>query len=421
MQRTEIAPGAHLTVLPGEKFKRCNIAVHLVVPGERENATALALLPHLLDRRCEAFPDPEQLARHLFALYGADVHAESYTAGPSRVVSFIASGLQSAYALEGEDLASAYLNLVCQMLFRPKLTDGVFDETDVAIEKEKQADYLRSEVNDKRDYCLRQARRKLYGTSPLGIESPGYLEDIDALGAKELFAAYKTLLRTAAIEVVCCGLDAAHVTETLQGYLATTERAPKAPLPLEGFAGPGEFAYYTEPMDTVQGKLCMMFTSGHISDARGAAVMRVANALLGGTASSRLFVNVREKQSLCYYCASGYGAYGGTLTMDSGVEHKNCEKAAAAMLHELEVLQAEPVSDEELGFAHKALIGAFTTVQDSPDALCNWAFGEWLRGTNLSLEAFIALVGSVTKEEVRDALAAFKPAVQYAITAKEGA
>lgn len=420
MNRREIAPGAFVTSIPGEKFKRCKFAIHMVAPSRRENATALALLPHLLDRRCEAIPDAMQLSRHLFSLYGADIVSESYTAGANRVVTIGVAGLKSAYALEGEELEEAYAQLACQLLFHPKLSGGVFEAEDVEIEKEKQADYLKGEMNDKRGYCMRQARRKLYGNSPMGIEASGYLEDIEALTSQSLYGAYVNLLQTAQFEVSVCGANPQPLTKRVAQELLKIQRTPGGILPSEAAAGGGNFAYYTEPMDTIQGKLCMLFTSGHITNAREAATMRVATAVLGALPTSRLFVNVREKQGLCYYCAAIYGAYSGTLSIDSGVEHENCTRAADAIMHELAALQTEDIGEEELKNAQIALVNAFAGAKDSLDALENWAFGEQLRGTNLTIEEYMALLGQVTAGQVRAALASFKPAVQYAITLKEG-
>lgn len=419
MNRTQIAPGAFVTALEGEKFKRCKIAIHLVVPGTREEATPLALLPHLLDRSCAAIPDPLQLSRRLFNLYGAEIASESYAAGANRVVTIGISGLKNAYALQGEDLESEYLNLACQLLFCPKLEDGAFNATEVEIEKEKQADYLRGEMNNKRTYCLQQARRALYGNSPMGIESSGYLEDIAGITPQSLYAAYRQLLAGAQIEAFVVGANAEKATAVLQKYLAACQRSPLTQASSVAIPTPAAMQEIQEPMDTVQGKLCLLFTSGKVAaTAKEMAVYRVASAIFGGLATSRLFTNVREKQSLCYYCAASFAGASGVLTVDSGVDHENRAKAATAILHEFVEMQTNPPSPEEMQNAYDALRNAFTTVTDSPDAMENWAFNERLRGTNLSIEEFVALLQQVTREEVRAAMAALTPALQYSITGK---
>lgn len=419
IERFEFAPGAFIKEIPGEKFKRSKIIISLVTRGKRENATKLALLPHLLERRSADIPDAITLSRTLYRLYGAELSGESYTAGANRVVSLGISGLKSEFALNGEDLAGEYLRILCGLLFNPVTENGAFAAEDLAIEKEKQADFLKSEMNDKRGYCLRQARRKLYGDSPLGIESPGYLEDLDACTPQSVYQSWQKLLETAQVEVLVCGIDAKKAAEHIGGYLQKISRAPVAPAKSDPIEKTTEFAHYKEPMQTVQGKLCILLTNGKNGTAEGDAVMRVASAVYGALPTSRLFVNVREKQSLCYYCSTSHGFYGGTLMVDSGVDHAMAQKAGDAIMHELDVLQKQPASEEELNAAKMYLESVFSSAKDSPDALMSFAFNEWLRGTNRTLDETIKQIWQVTPQQVQAALAEFAPSVEYIITEAE--
>ncbi len=416
MLRKEIGTGAYITSVPGEKFKRNLLVVHLVVPGAREKANELALLPHVLERRCAAIADPMVLSRKLFDLYGAELSAESYMAGQNRVLSLAVSGLKNEFALAGEDLESSYIELCCQMLFEPFLENGVFAGEDVDIERAKQVDYLKSELNDKRSYCLRQAGRALYGGTPLGIESAGYLGEMEKVTPESLYEAYTELLKTARIEVTCCGIAAEKAENTLLKHLEATVRTPLAPAMRTVVQTPATFETKSEAMDTAQGKLCIISTNGKKADARADAVMRLAGALLGGIPTSRLFMNVREKQSLCYYCACSYMPLRGTLTMDSGIDHKDALRAAEAMLHELAQMQKEPVTQAELAAAKLAIKNSFLAAKDSPDALAAWVFNEQLRESNLELDEAMALIESVSAKEVQEALAAFQPSLQYVLT-----
>ncbi len=419
MNTTPLAPGAELITVPGEKFKNSTVVFNLVLPSERQTATALALLPSVLERRCEAIPSATALNRHLFDLYGASLRSDSFVLGPNRVLSLAVSGIKNDFALQGEDLAAEYLKLACRLLFEPKLADGVFESDDVAIEKGKLTDTLKSEMNNKRTYCLRQARRKLYGTSRLGIESKGYLDEVPSLTPQALHRVYQDFIEKATVYVMLCNVDEAAAKETVAAYLQPLNRQPVAPAKNEVVPQTGTFERYTEAMDTAQGKLCILLANGQDPTPQDQVVMRVANAVLGGLPSSRLFINVRELQSLCYYCASSYGAFNSIVSLDSGVDHEDAEKAAAAMLHELEQLQQQPVTEPELHAAHLALKNAYAAAQDNADALLNWAFLEHMRGSELTLSEMGERVGRVTADDVQSALATFTPQVQYLLTGKE--
>ncbi len=419
MIRQEIGKGTFITVIPGEKFKRNLLVFHMVIPGNRQNANELALLPHVLERRCATIADPMLLSRKLFDLYGAELSAESYMAGSNRILTMAISGLKNGFALDSEDLEHEYIDLCCNMLFNPALENGIFANLDVEIERAKQTDYLKSELNEKRSYCLRQARRKLYGNTSLGIESAGYLNEMEHVTQNSLFTAYQELLKTAQLEVTCCGIEAEKVKNALQKRLDKIERAPVSPSPRSVVKTPDDFKEISEAMDTAQGKLCIILTSGQKADARRDAVMRLASALLGGLPTSRLFMNVREKQSLCYYCTSSYAPLCGTLTMDSGIAHEDAPRAAEAMLHEFTELQHTPVLPQELTAAKSALKNAFLAAKDSPDALASWVFNEHLRESDLSLDEETALIESVRADEVQEVLSSFTPALQYVLTCKE--
>ncbi|MEG2699169.1 MAG: insulinase family protein, partial [Ruthenibacterium sp.] len=166
MNRTQLANGVHSTVLPAEKFKRCRVAVYFLWPSRRETATAEALLPLLMERSYADCPDMTELSKRLAALYGASLSVDMSTLGANRVLSVSVSGIQDAYALEGEKLSAQYAAMALGVAFRPRLVHGLFDAQDVAIEKEQLQELLESEINDKRGYCLRQARRRFYGDAP---------------------------------------------------------------------------------------------------------------------------------------------------------------------------------------------------------------------------------------------------------------
>ena len=422
MNRNMVSPGVYVTALPGEKFKRCRISVHMALPGERETATALAVLPHLLCRCCEAIPDPLQLSRRLFELYGAEVNGESYQVGASRMVSLRISGVKPAFALADEDLQAEYISLLCELLFSPKLEGAAFSAADFVVEQEKQADFLKSEMNEKRSYCLRQARRKLFGDSPHGLESAGYLDDIAGLTPDFVYECYRALLQTAQVEIMVTGLDAGQVGAAIAARFGGVEgRAPEAPLRADPIVPSAAMEIATEAMDTVQGKLCILCPSGILPDEKDAAALRVASAVLGQLPTSRFFMNVREKKSLCYYCVCSYSASTGVLCIDSGIDHENITKAAEALLHELRVMQQDLITEEELAQAKSALQNSFTAaLRDNMAALEGWYLNQQLLGFTPEPDEAERLTAAVTCEEVRDALAVFAPALEYVLTRKEG-
>lgn len=416
MKRENLAPGVFLNTLDAQKFNRCRITIRFQYPACRETATAGAVLPLVLERCCADYPDMTLLSRRLAKLYGADLSVDNSTNGANRVLTVSVTGIKDEFALEGEDLTAEYADLVFGVAFRPYLVNGLFDEEAVAIERGKLRQQLQAEVNDKRLYCVRQARRRFFGDSLAGVERDGYLEEVDGVTPQLLTQVYEEMLCKASIEVTAIGAKDETVRRLLLAALEGRKREWQAPLP--GLFMPRQQPdHQVETMDMVQAKLCLLFTAGRCTGAQEIAASRLAMALYGGSVTSRLFLNVREKQSLCYYCSSSYTSVTGCMMVDSGVEPANAQKAEAAILKELAQLCDGPIADEEMEDCRRGLLSSLESVEDSLSGLEGWYFAEIARGGPVSTPAQArAALEQVTKEQVRQVLRQFTLSVSYLLT-----
>ena len=224
------------------------------------------------------------------------------------------------------------------------------------------------------------------------------------------------MLCKASIEVTAIGAKDETVRRLLLAALEGRKREWQAPLP--GLFMPRQQPdHQVETMDMVQAKLCLLFTAGRCTGAQEIAASRLAMALYGGSVTSRLFLNVREKQSLCYYCSSSYTSVTGCMMVDSGVEPANAQKAEAAILKELAQLCDGPITDEEMEDCRRGLLSSLESVEDSLSGLEGWYFAEIARGGPVSTPAQArAALEQVTKEQVRQVLRQFTLSVSYLLT-----
>ena len=418
LERKRLAPGVFLTTLDAEKFNRCRITVHLRYPAQRATATDAAVLALVLERGYAACPDMTALSRRLAELYGADLGVDLGSAGADHVLSADVCGIKDEYALAGEALTDAYADLVFGVIFEPYLVDGVFDAEAVQIEKQTLQRRLQAEFNNKRLYCVRQARRALYGDSPAGIELGGYLADLPAVTPATLKAEYDRILAAASIDVMVQGADAQRVGELLLQKLQGVRRAPQP------FAEPlampaGELYRGCEPVPGLtQAKLCMLFTSGDAHWQPSISALRAAMAVLGGSTTSRLFRNVREKQSLCYYCGATALRSTGVMMIDSGVEPGREEQAEQAILREWEQLKNGPLGQDELDDACRGLLSSMDALGDTLGGLESWYYGQISRSEPLAPPEYgKVLLSAVTVDQVREVLQHYHYAVCYTVTA----
>ncbi len=415
MERKELSSGVHLTYFKADKFKRCRVALHFIWPAERQSATAQALLPFLMERGHALCPDFTQLSKQLAKLYGGALSVDISSFGANKILSIAVSGIRDIYALDNEKLSEEYAKTALNVAFNPHFTSGVFDENNVTIEKEQLKELLQSEINDKRSYCVRQARRKFYGNAPEGIEKNGYLEEVSKLTAEQVTRAWQDMIRTANIEIMVLGANATDVENSVIKALEKVQRAPKQIAPPNAMPK-CDAVHYEEAVNTVQGKLCLIYTMQKSLSGYDAIVLRVASALLGGTATSRLFVNVREKRSLCYYCAAYSDARNGTLFIDSGIDHDKANDAKHAIIQEFESLCNGPVTQKELEDTKRYICDRLKSMEDLLDGVEGWYFSQILRQENMTPEEMIEKINMVTQKQVTDVLSEFSLSTSYLIT-----
>ncbi len=419
MKRTEIAHGVHLSYDPAQKFNRCRISIHFAFPAERKTATAHALLPLVMERGYADCPDMTQMTKKLARLYGADLTVDARPLGCNHNLCVSVTGIKDAFALEGEHLTDEYTALALGTAFHPYFVGGRFDPESVEIEKQMLKKALEDEINEKRLYCQRQANREFFGNSPAGVRQEGYLEEVDGLTSEAVTAAYQAMLRTANIELIVLGCDEAQ-TEAVKDALLTELRSiERKPIPLvENMAMPRqETVRKTERFDTTQAKLCMLFTLGEPMRPDQLAAVRLAMSLYGGSVTSRLFLNVRERDHLCYYCSSAFQSFTGSMAVNSGVEHADAARAEKAILKELDDLRTGTITDEELEDCRRSLLSGMTGSEDTLGGIETWYYMEVLRGGAVQTpdDAREAL-RRVTKDDVRAILRQLTLSVSYLLT-----
>ena len=423
MERKQLAPGVHLSYDPAEKLNRCRISIHFTFPIRRQNATAHALLPLVMERGYAGCPDMTALTKKLARLYGADLTVDGRPVGAGRNVCVSVTGIRQRFALAGEDLCAAYTELALGVAFHPCIGPDGFDPEAVAIEKQMLRQSLEDELNDKRLYTMRQTARLFFEDSPMGVRQEGYLDELDALTGAGLAGAYHEMLRTASIDLMVLGCTPAETERVTGACLAELQAIRRQPVPPAPFGAMPRRAplHRVETLDLVQAKLCMAFTLGRPMDLADMAACRLAMALYGGSTTSRLFLHVRERDHLCYYCSSSFQSFTGSMTVSSGIEPGDAARAEEAILEELAALCTGPIDPQELEDCRRGLIAGLEGIEDSLGGIESWYGMEILRGGAITTPAQArADLAAVTEQQVRAVLRRFSLSVSYLLTRKEG-
>lgn len=413
--RTEILPGVYLTAVQSDKFKTGCFSLNLLRPMKKEEAAANALIPSVLLRGSESCPDIASISAKLDELYGASVGTLVRKKGEVQLVGFYCDYVQDEYV--DEPVFAPLMAFLAELLLNPRLENGAFPEAVVDSEKLNLENAMLSRINDKRTYAASQLIRTMCAGQPYGIPRIGEPEDLKNITAKSLYAHYRDLLATSRVELFYMGsLSPEAVTKVLQAALAELPRA-EVFVPVGTTPAPQARPVQekTERLDVTQGKLSLgFFTDITAKDPRYPALV-LAATVFGGGATSKLFTNVREKMSLCYYASASFEKFKGVLSVSSGVEFSKLETAKTEILRQLEACKAGDITDDELESARGYLVSDLKIAMDSPGRLDDYYMGQILLEQDGTMEDLASAIARVTKQEAADAIQALRLDTIYAL------
>ena len=413
--RTEILPGVYLTAVQSDKFKTGCFSLNLLRPMKKEEAAANALIPSVLLRGSETCPDIASISAKLDELYGASVGTLVRKKGEVQLVGFYCDYVQDEYV--DEPVFAPLMAFLAELLLNPRLENGAFPEAVVDSEKLNLENAMLSRINDKRTYAASQLIRTMCAGQPYGIPRIGEPEDLKNITAKSLYAHYRDLLATSRVELFYMGsLSPEAVTKVLQAALAELPRA-EVFVPVGTTPAPQARPVQekTERLDVTQGKLSLgFFTDITAKDPRYPALV-LAATVFGGGATSKLFTNVREKMSLCYYASASFEKFKGVLSVSSGVEFSKLETAKTEILRQMEACKAGDITDDELESARGYLVSDLKIAMDSPGRLDDYYMGQILLEQDGTMQDLASAIARVTKQEAAEAIQALRLDTIYAL------
>ena len=417
MIRKELMEGVSLTYLPARKFKTGLLSAHFLTPLDRGSAAVRALLPAVLRRGTVGSPDMGAISARLDRLYGAELDYTVRKKGECQCVGFVGSFIDDAYALGGEKLLEPVAELMGEMILAPVTRSGRFLPDYVESERDNLADAIRSIRNDKRDWADLRLLQELCTGEAYGVSRLGDEKSVEKTSPQKLYAEYRRLVASAPMELFYCGsAELSRVEDALLNALSTLPRQGVAPVPVTERHRPRqETRVVREGMDVTQGKLGMGFSC--TSDDESALLL--GNLLFGGSSNSKLFLNVREKLSLCYYASSLYHRQKGLITVSSGVEFADFQPAYEEILSQLQALRQGQLEPWELAAAKGVLRSAYAAMEDSQGRLENFYLGQAIEGRSDSPEDLSREMEETSAERIFRAMETVKLDTVYYLERKE--
>ncbi len=416
-ERKQIADGAFFSRITDKRFKTNQIMAYVLTEFEGDSRADYAVASYALSECCEKFPTYRILSKYLSNLYDASLTSNTGNifACCDRRMSYIGGViLDDRYALDGEKLEAEYSELLCECLTKPLAKDGAFDENVTTLMKAELIDTIDSVINEKSSYAAKNAAKTAYIGEPSELPAYGTREEAERVTAQSAYTAYKKLLETGHIEIVAAGCsEFSDAERVFTAMLAGISRGSVKPIAMSKPSPLKETpAYASDTLTMQQAILRMYFKAPELSDHYADKLFTM---ILGGMTTSRFFSNIREKQSLCYYCGCFSNRYKRVLTVNAGVEPQNLKRTEQAVLHELSEIQENGITEEELRNALLEAKNQLEMMRDST-AISGWYLDQITEEKILSPEEYLAELKKVTPERIQAAARLYRLDTVYALS-----
>ena len=400
--RIELQPDVWLTAIQTDRFKTGCFSINLMTPLREDTAAPNALIPAVLLRGCRNYPHMTSISQHLDLQYGAGVGTLIRKKGEIQTVGLYTDFLEDRFA--GQPLFSEMMEFIRQLLFEPCEENSGFVEEFTAGERQNLVNAIESRINDKRAYAVSRLLRHMCGSDPYAVPRIGYAKTLEAIDGQILRTRYDQLLAQSPIELFYlgrqdCDTVAGALTDMLSG-LPTGKRTVARTNPMHQ-SRPAQ--YVQEQMDVAQGKLAIGLRTGITShDSRYPALM-LMNAVFGGGMTSKLFMQLRENQSLCYSIGSSVDKFKGIMLVDAGIEFDKYQITLDGILRQLELCKQGEISHQELESARLYLLSGLRTAMDSPGRMDDFAVGQAAAGLSGTMNDLFHAVSALTMDAVVEA------------------
>jgi predicted Zn-dependent peptidase len=392
-----------LHVLPTKRFKTFALSLFAGVPLTEAGVTPIALTPFVLRRGTEIYPETISFRERLDDLYGAGFGFDLYKRGDHQIVQFRLDIINDQFVSSASSLLDDALTFLGEVLTSPALDQGKFRSKYVEAEKTTVSKRMDAIINDKIRYAAERCVEEMCKDEPYRLPALGRKEELVSLNADTLYEAYRNWLKEASFDLYVAGdttLD--EVQAIVAKAFALPEGQPASYSAPNLRAARSEVQILQERLDVGQGKLNMGLRVGATYGSDQYAALLVYNGLLGGFPHSKLFVNVREKASLAYYASSRLDGHKGIMTIQSGIEVANYERAVQIIREQIEAMKAGDFAMEDLQRTQAMLVGQLRELQDSAFERISFDFSNILSGAERTGESFIAEVQAVTPEMVTE-------------------
>lgn len=399
IKKIEIKKGLNLMMIPSDNFKTNIVSIYIQRPLSRDEVTMNSLLPSVLKCGTSKYKTPKELTIKMDELYGSGIGVDVEKKGEKQILTFRLYTTADEYL--PEPIFQEALGVLRDVLLDPYKEEGVFKKEYLDVEKENLKERVLGKINNKNRYAIERCVEEMCNEEAYSIDEEGYIEDLPKISSEELYSHYKHVIKTSPIDIVVAGSMDMEKTLEIVKEVMDFEREEIIEIPKEKIEKiPSQVKNIVEEMEVTQGKLVLGYRTNVDYASSDYYGLLMYSTVLGGGAHSKMFLNIREKESLCYYIFSALEKQKGLMFISSGIEVVNYEKALKLIEKEMDDMKNGRISDEEIQNSKKYIVNSLKSARDSLTGLSDFYYNQHISKTNETLNSIMEKIEKVNKEDI---------------------
>ena len=399
----DIKEGIKLHTIKTDKFKTNLVAVFLTTKLSRGNVTKNALISMILRRGCKKMPTQEEISKEMEEMYGASFDCGLDKTGDNQVLKFYIESINDNFLpKQGENILEKSIKNILEIIFNPYTENESFKNEYIEQEKNNLKQRIEGKIDNKARYAMDRCIEEMYKDKPFGLYKFGYIDDLESINGKNLYQYYKELINSCKLDIFVSGNineKVENIVKQDENIIKLLDRNAEYTVPKLESKQEKQEEIVTESMDVTQGKL-LLGLDVNIDDEKLKYDTLIYNSILGGSANSKMFQNVREKAHLAYVASSSYLRYKSNIFVNCGIEIGNYEKALELIRKQIDDMKKGKFTDKDIEDAKTGIIASIKTIADEQDTELTYYFGQELSQNKTSVEEYEEKINNVSKEDI---------------------
>ncbi|WP_245575353.1 EF-P 5-aminopentanol modification-associated protein YfmF [Alkalicoccus chagannorensis] len=384
-----------------DTFKTTTLVFQLRTRLERKDLTEKALLPSMLERGTKHFPSRQHVQGALEELYGASLSGDVVKKGEHHVVTIKLEAANEKFLQEEVPLLERAVQMTASLLFYPNIQDGAFPEDILQEEKRSHAQKIQSVYDDKMRFANKRLAEEMCDGEGYALPVLGMKEDLEQITGASLYDAYQRLISEAQMDFYVVGdVDPKETGALIEHYMHPDREHMPGEYQLPAHEKPADVKVVKETQQLKQAKLHIGYRTGISFGDSDYFALQMANSLFGGAPHSKLFVNVREKESLAYYAASRLESHKGLMIVMAGIDTKKFDQADAIIDEQLDAVKQGDFTEADVEQTRAVLMNQIRETMDTARGLVELDYHSKTAGTKLQASDWLDALASVTKEDM---------------------